>query len=79
MAINRVNFQLGKGKTPDEVFVEQTLRKASGERKEIAPLITAGPPGVTGFSGGRPKAQEIISYWPTLIPKELVKTEVDVK
>ena len=47
--------------------------------KEIAPLITSGPPGVTGFAGGRPKAQEIISYWPTLIPKELVKTEVDVK
>ena len=46
--------------------------------KEIAPLITSGPPGVTGFAGGRPKAQEIISYWPTLIPKELVKTEVDV-
>ncbi len=47
--------------------------------KELAPLITSGPPGVTGFAGGRPKAQEIISYWPTLIPKELVKTEVDVK
>ena len=35
MAINRINFQLGKGKTPDEVFLEQTLRKASGKRKEI--------------------------------------------
>ena len=28
--------------------------------KRIAPLITNGPPGVTGFSGGRPKAQELI-------------------
>ena len=45
---------------------------------EIAPVITSGPPGITGFSGGRPKAQEIIAYWPTLIPKELVKTTVDV-
>ena len=46
--------------------------------KEIAPLITNGPPGVTGFSGGRPKAQEVIAYWPTLIDKDKVKTKVDV-
>ncbi len=46
--------------------------------KEISPVITSGPPGITGFSGGRPKAQEIIAYWPTLIPKELVHTSVDV-
>ena len=45
---------------------------------EVAPVITSGPPGITGFSGGRPKAQEIIAYWPTIIPKELVKTAVDV-
>ena len=45
---------------------------------EIAPVITSGPPGITGFSGGRPKAQEIVAYWPTLVPKELVKTTVDV-
>ena len=45
---------------------------------EIAPVITTGPPGITGFSGGRPKTQEIVAYWPTLIPKELVKTTVDV-
>ena len=46
--------------------------------KEIAPVITSGPPGITGFSGGRPKAQEIVAYWPALIPKELVQTTVDV-
>ncbi len=46
--------------------------------KEIAPVITTGPPGITGFAGGRPKAQEIVAYWPTLIPKDLIKTKVDV-
>ena len=46
--------------------------------KEIAPVITNGPPGVTGFAGGRPKAQEIVAYWPTLIPKNLIMTDVDV-
>ena len=46
--------------------------------KEIAPVITSGPPGITGFAGGRPKAQEIIAYWPALIDKNLIKTSVTV-
>ena len=44
--------------------------------KEIAPVITNGPPGITGFSGGRPKVQNIIAYWPTLISKDLIQTKV---
>ena len=46
--------------------------------KEIAPLILTGPPAVTGFAGGRPKVEEIMAYFPALIPKELIKTEVDI-
>ena len=46
---------------------------------EIIPLVTSGPPGVTGFAGGRPKASEIISYWPALIDKHLVNTTVTVE
>ena len=42
--------------------------------KEISPVITSGPPGITGFSGGRPKPQEVIAYWPALINKNLIKT-----
>ena len=45
---------------------------------EIVPLVTSGPPGVTGFAGGRPKASEIISYWPALLSKGKVKTKVTV-
>ena len=71
-------------KSINEIVLRLSVKDSDKEKvnrfgKEIAPLITSGPPGVTGFAGGRPKAQEIISYWPTLIPKELVKTEVDVK
>lgn len=44
--------------------------------REIAPLILTGPSGVTGFAGGRPKPSEVIAYWPALIPKDRVKTEV---
>jgi hypothetical protein len=47
--------------------------------KELAPLVTNGPPGVTGFAGGRPKPQEIIAFWPALIDKSLVETTVTVE
>ena len=57
---------------------DQEKEKVERFGKEIAPVITSGPPGITGFSGGRPKAQEIIAYWPTLIPKKLINTNVDV-
>ena len=46
---------------------------------EIVPLVTSGPPGVTGFAGGRPKATDIISYWPALISKDKVKCSVSVE
>jgi hypothetical protein len=46
--------------------------------KEIAPLILTGPPGVTGFAGGRPKIEEIVAYWPALIPKTEIEPRVEV-
>ena len=47
--------------------------------KELAPLVTSGPPGVTGFAGGRPKATEVLGYWPALIPKDRVRPVVEVE
>ncbi|MEQ1603675.1 MAG: acyclic terpene utilization AtuA family protein [Pyrinomonadaceae bacterium] len=54
--------------------------KADVERftKEIAPLILTGPPSVTGFAGGRPKVEEIMAYFPALIPKSLIETKVSI-
>jgi hypothetical protein len=46
--------------------------------KEIAPLILTGPPGVTGFAGGRPKVEEIVAYWPALIPKSEITPRIEV-
>ena len=46
--------------------------------KELAPLILTGPPAVTGFAGGRPKVEEIMAYFPALIPKNLIKPKVEV-
>ncbi len=45
---------------------------------EIAPLILTGPSGVTGFAGGRPKASEIVAYWPALLNKKAVEPTVEV-
>ncbi len=54
--------------------------KADVERftKELAPLILTGPPAVTGFAGGRPKTEEIMAYFPALIPKSLIETKVEI-
>jgi hypothetical protein len=46
--------------------------------QEIAPLILTGPPSVTGFAGGRPKAKDVVAYWPALIPKKLVEPKVKI-
>lgn len=46
--------------------------------QEIAPLILTGPPSVTGFAGGRPKPNEVVAYWPALIPKKLVQPKVKI-
>jgi hypothetical protein len=59
----------------------RSREKAAVERfgMEIAPLILTGPPGVTGFSGGRPKASDVVAYWPALLPKTIVKPKVIVE
>jgi hypothetical protein len=46
--------------------------------KQIAPLVLTGPPGVTGFAGGRPKVEEIVAYWPALIPKTEITPAVSI-
>ncbi len=69
---------------PPEVVLRLSVKdanRAAVERfgREIAPLVTAGPAGVTGFAGGRPKAQEIVAYWPALIPREEIAWAVTVE
>jgi hypothetical protein len=47
--------------------------------REIAPLILGGPPTVTGFSGGRPRVQEVMAYWPALIDRGVVEDRLAVE
>jgi hypothetical protein len=46
--------------------------------KEIAPLILTGPSGVTGFAGGRPKASDVVAYWPALLDKDAAEPVVTI-
>jgi hypothetical protein len=68
---------------PPEVVLRLGVRDPDAKRverfgKEIAPLVTAGPPGVTGFAGGRPKPQEVVAYWPALLAREEVESRIEV-
>jgi len=78
----------GRIKRVPDVVNEVVLRVGVKDRdrskvdrfgRELAPLVTSGPPGVTGFAGGRPKAAEVLGYWPALLPKRHVKPQVVVK
>jgi len=46
--------------------------------RELAPLILNGPPSSTGFAAGRPKVEEIVAYWPALIPKADIAPRVEI-
>lgn len=46
--------------------------------KEVAPLILTGPSGVTGFAGGRPRASEIVAFWPALLEKDAVNPRMRI-
>jgi hypothetical protein len=52
--------------------------RAAVERftREIAPLVLNTAPAVTGLGNGRPKVEEVVAYWPALIPKCAVTPEV---
>ena len=65
-----VQFRIGV-RSPDRKAVERFTR-------ELAPLVLNGPPSVTGFAGGRPKVEEIVAYWPALVDKTVVTTNVEV-
>jgi hypothetical protein len=68
---------------PPEVVLRLGVRDPDPDKVarfgvELAPLITAGPPGVTGFAGGRPKPQEVMAYWPALLAREEVESHIEV-
>jgi hypothetical protein len=71
---------------PFEVVLRVTVRdqnRAAVERfcRELAPLVTSGPPGIVGYATGRPAPRPAFGYWPALVPRSLAeqRTRVDVR
>lgn len=46
--------------------------------RELASLVTAGPPGTTGYAGGRPRPREVVAYWPAFVARSRVDPLVRV-
>jgi hypothetical protein len=86
VGVNATHGALAPQPSPDLAEVQLRVGVRSNDKKaverftkEIAPLILTGPPGVTGFAGGRPKVEEIVAYWPALIPKTEITPRVEVR
>lgn len=46
--------------------------------REMIPLVLSGPPGATGYGEGRPAVREIVAYWPALVPRDTIRTRIEV-
>jgi hypothetical protein len=85
VGVNATHGPLAGQPSPDLPEVQLRVGVRGNDRnaierftKEIAPLILTGPPAVTGFAGGRPKVEEIVAYWPALMPKQEIVPRVDL-
>jgi hypothetical protein len=56
----------------------QDQRAVERFTRELIPLVLNGPPGATGFGEGKPPVREIVAYWPALIPREEIRTSVEL-
>jgi len=68
---------------PGEVTLRISARSQSAEAldrlgRDVIPLVLTGPPGATGFAGGRPRPSDVVAYWPGLILKTAATPVVDV-
>jgi hypothetical protein len=67
-----------------EVMLRVTVHDPSREAcerftREFAPLATAGPAGLAGYTSARGSVRPVFAYWPTLVPKQLVPFHCEVK
>ncbi|MEM7326596.1 MAG: acyclic terpene utilization AtuA family protein, partial [Actinomycetota bacterium] len=56
---------------------DQDRSKIQEFSKMVPAMVLSGPPGV-GVFGGRPPVQDVVAYWPCLIPRDLCQAEVTV-
>jgi hypothetical protein len=72
---------------PSADIAEVVLRVAVASRdrgaverfsKELVPLALNGPPTVAGLGSGRPRVEEVVAYWPALLPRNEVSPQVSI-
>jgi len=85
LGVNACHGPLAGEPSPDIAEVALRVAVASNEEapverftKELAPLALNGPPTVTGLGSGRPKVEEMVAYWPALIPKSAATPRVSI-
>lgn len=69
---------------PSELVLRIAVRDARRDAverftREFAPLATAGPAGLAGYTAARGTVRPVYAYWPTLVPRHLVESRCDVK
>ncbi len=79
---NACHKNLAASIVPNEIYLrfnvfDQDISKMDIFGKSIAPLILSGPSGVC-VTGGRPAPMSVMTYYPTLIPKELIESKVSL-
>ncbi len=85
VGVNATHGPLAGEPSPDLPEVQLRVGVRAGDRdgverftRELAPLILNGPPSVTGFAGGRPKVEQVVAYWPALVPKAEIRPAVRI-
>lgn len=46
--------------------------------KEIAPLVTSGAPGTSGYTFGRPHLRQVFGFWPCLVESSRIKPQTKI-
>lgn len=67
---------------PSEIMLrfgvhDQDSEKVREFSKMLPALILSGPPGVA-VTGGRPATQDVVAYWPCLIPRSKCRARIDL-
>ncbi len=68
---------------PDEVVLRISARSRDRAAcdwvgRELVGLVLTGPPGATGYGGGRPRATEVSGIWSCLLPSARVRSTVEI-
>lgn len=80
IGFNACHLDLAPVIEPNEILLRFSVydhdkTKINEFGKQIAPLILSGPPGVA-VTGGRPRPQSVMTYYPALVDKELIDANV---